>query len=136
MYRPALWSPGCSSGYCTEKVALPLTQMKMDWFGPTEVMSTGAPVVLKYSAWNACRLLLNCQMLTTALLGFTKASTAVAAAFVARLGPVMTSLQPRVRATVGEAAVIVTVVAAVAAAPVMSPTYWAVTTAVPAWPPP
>ena len=51
-------------------------------------------------------------------------------------GPVMTSLQPRLKATVGALATMATVVAAVAVLPVMSPTYTPVTTAVPTAPPP
>src|SRR5437588_12314286 len=88
--------------------------MKMDWFGPTELMSVGAPAVLKYNAWKACRLLLNCQRLTTTLLGFTSARICVAVAAAGVLGPVITSLQPRLSATVDALATMATVVAAVA----------------------
>src|SRR5579875_1314211 len=106
------------------------------WDGPTVVRSTGACGVLKYSASNFCVALLYCHTLTTALLGFTKPSTALTAELEASVAGVITSLQPRTRLRVADAAAIATVVVACAVWPVTLPTYVATIVAVPAAPPP
>src|SRR5438093_621651 len=103
--------------------------------GPTELMSVGALADEKYSAWNVCVALLNTQMLLT-LKFVARAATAAPFDPAARLAGVISSLQPVDSGAVIGPGVMFTVVEAVAAAPVKSPTKVATTVAVPAEPPP